>query len=203
MFDIEIPLVYNDTVSHYVKKCLMIHFIRKILKFRTGISLFMRKNQKRKIFMKKLITIMLMLLCLLGLTACSEASFTNLQDGTYRAEYKNFDVYGWKDYIEVTVVDGEITELVFDAVNMDNGSLKSESESYKKQMEPIVGTYPAKYNADLINQFLESGKISAVDVVAGATQSTGSFKTLLTNIVPNIKAGNTETVLVDDFVTEK
>ena len=70
-------------------------------------------------------------------------------------------------------------------------------------MEPIVGTYPAKYNTDLINQFLESGKISAVDVVAGATQSTGSFKTLLTNIVPNIKEGNTEIVLVDDFVIEK
>ena len=146
---------------------------------------------------------MAVVICVFAFTACSEASFTNLQDGTYRAEYKNFDVYGWKDYIEVTVEDGEISELVFDAVNMEDGSLKSEDENYKSEMEPIVGTYPAKYNADLINQFLESGKISAVDVVAGATQSTGSFKTLLTNIVPNIKEGNTEIVLVDDFVAEK
>ena len=153
--------------------------------------------------MKKFIKLMAVVICVFAFTACSEASFTNLQDGTYRAEYKNFDVYGWKDYIEVTVEDGEISELVFDAVNMEDGSLKSEDENYKSEMEPIVGTYPAKYNADLINQFLESGKISAVDVVAGATQSTGSFKTLLTNIVPNIKAGNTEIVLVDDFVTEK
>ena len=153
--------------------------------------------------MKKFIKLMAVVICVFAFTACSEASFTNLQDGTYRAEYKNFDVYGWKDYIEVTVEDGEISELVFDAVNMEDGSLKSEDENYKSEMEPIVGTYPAKYNADLINQFLESGKISAVDVVAGATQSTGSFKTLLTNIVPNIKEGNTEIVLVDDFVTEK
>ena len=153
--------------------------------------------------MKKFIKLMAVVICVFAFTACSEASFTNLQDGTYRAEYKNFDVYGWKDYIEVTVEDGEISELVFDAVNMEDGSLKSEDENYKSEMEPIVGTYPAKYNADLINQFLESGKISAVDVVAGATQSTGSFKTLLTNIVPNIKAGNTEIVLVDDFVAEK
>ena len=153
--------------------------------------------------MKKFIKLMAVVICVFAFTACSEASFTNLQDGTYRAEYKNFDVYGWKDYIEVTVEDGEISELVFDAVNMENGSLKSEDENYKSEMEPIVGTYPAKYNADLINQFLESGKISAVDVVAGATQSTGSFKTLLTNIVPNIKEGNTEIVLVDDFVAEK
>ena len=153
--------------------------------------------------MKKFIKLMAVVICVFAFTACSEASFTNLEDGTYRAEYKNFDVYGWKDYIEVTVEDGEISELVFDAVNMEDGSLKSEDENYKSEMEPIVGTYPAKYNADLINQFLESGKISAVDVVAGATQSTGSFKTLLTNIVPNIKEGNTEIVLVDDFVAEK
>ena len=153
--------------------------------------------------MKKFIKLMAVVICVFAFTACSEASFTNLQDGTYRAEYKNFDVYGWKDYIEVTVEDGEISELVFDAVNMEDGSLKSEDENYKSEMEPIVGTYPAKYNADLINQFLESGKISAVDVVAGATQSTGSFKTLLTNIVPSIKAGDTATVLVDDFVAEK
>ena len=153
--------------------------------------------------MKKLIKLLAVVVCVFAFTACSEASFTNLQDGTYRAEYKNFDVYGWKDYIEITVENGEISGLVFDAVNMEDGSLKSEDESYKSQMEPIVGTYPAKYNADLINQFLESGKISAVDVVAGATQSTGSFKTLLTNIVPSIKAGDTATVLVDDFVAEK
>ena len=154
--------------------------------------------------MKKLAKIIcIAALCLFAFTACSESSFTNLKDGTYRAEYKNFDAYGWKDFIEVTVADGEISQLVYDAVNIEDGSLKSEDEAYKQQMEPIVGTYPAKYNADLINQFLESGKISAVDVVAGATQSTGSFKTLLTNIVPNIKEGNIEIVLVDDFVIEK
>ena len=76
-------------------------------------------------------------------------------------------------------------------------------DAYKQQMEPIVGTYPAKYTKDLINQFMESNTISAVDVVAGATQATGSFKTLLTNIAPSLQDGNTETVLVDDFVAEK
>lgn len=154
--------------------------------------------------MKKLIKILcITILCLFAFTACSEASFTNLKNGTYRAEYKNFDAYGWKDFIEVTVVDGEISELVYDAVNIENGSLKSEDEAYRNQMEPIVGTYPAKYSKDLINQFMESNTISAVDVVAGATQATGSFKTLLTNIAPNLADGNTETVLVDDFVAEK
>ena len=154
--------------------------------------------------MKKIISVLcIAVMCLTAFTACAEASFNNLKDGTYRAEYKNFDAYGWKDFVEVTVTDGEISELVFDSVNIDNGKLKSEDESYKQQMEPIVGTYPAKYSKDLINQFMESNKVSAVDVVAGATQATGSFKTLLTNIAPNLQSGDTGLVLVDDFVVEK
>lgn len=154
--------------------------------------------------MKKLINILIIsVLCIFTLTACADDTLKNLKDGHYRAEYKNFDVYGWKDYIEINVENGEVTELVFDSINSDDGSLKSENEAYKKQMEPIVGTYPAKYNKDLINQFLESGKISAIDIVAGATQSTGSFKTLLTSIAPNLKSGATEVVLVDDFVVQK
>lgn len=153
--------------------------------------------------MKKFIKVCVVAaMCAFTLSACSDDTLKNLKDGEYRAEYKNFDVYGWKDYVEITVTDGEITELVYDSINMEDGSLKSEDESYKNQMEPIVGTYPAKYNKDLINQFLESGKISSVDIVAGATQSTGSFKTLLINIAPSLKSGETETVLVDDFVSE-
>ena len=154
--------------------------------------------------MKKIFrAVILALVMALTFTACSADSFSNLKDGTYRAEYKNFDAYGWKDYIEITVKDGEISQLVFDAVNMEGDALKSEDESYKNEMELIVGTYPAKYNKDLINQFLESGKISAVDVVAGATQSTGSFKTLLTNIIGNVQNGDTTTVIVEDFYVEK
>ena len=154
--------------------------------------------------MKKFIKILLILaIAVFTLTACASDTLSNMKDGHYRAEYKNFDAYGWKDYIEVTVKDGEISELIYDSVNMETGALKSTDESYKSQMEPIVGTYPAKYTKDLINQFLESKTISSVDIVAGATQATGSFKTLLTNIVPSIQEGNTKLVLVDDFVVEK
>ncbi len=151
--------------------------------------------------MKNFARILLVLvLCIFAFTACADGTFKNLKDGTYRAEYKNFDAYGWKDFIEVTVTNGEISQLVYDAVSIEDGSLKSEDESYKQQMEPIVGTYPAKYSKDLINQFMQSNTVSSVDIVAGATQATGSFKTLLTNIAPNIEKGNTDTVLVDDFV---
>ena len=75
----------------------------------------------------------------------------------------------------------------------------SEDESYKAEMEQMVGTYPAKYNKDLINQFLESGKITSVDIVAGATESTGNFKTLIVEAMKSANSGSTEVVIVENI----
>ena len=81
----------------------------------------------------------------------------------------------------------------------EKGNLKSEDASYKAEMEQMVGTYPAKYNKDLINQFIESGKITAVDIVAGATESTGNFKTLIIEAMENASTGNTEVEIVENL----
>ena len=119
-------------------------------------------------------------------------------DKACRAEFVDFDTNGWKDYVEVTIADGELNEVVFDSVN-EKEQLKSEDESYKAEMEQMVGTYPAKYNKDLINQFLESGKITAVDIVAGATESTGNFKTLIVEAMKSANSGNAEVVIVENL----
>ena len=155
--------------------------------------------------MKKIISLALAGALAVGaFTACStEQLNTALVDGTYRAEFKDFDRFGWKDFVEVTVADGELSEVVYDSVNEDGTKLKSEDESYKAEMESIVGTYPAKYNKDLINQFIESGKVTSVDIVAGATESTGKFKTLIVAAMKNATSGDTETEVVDNLVFEK
>ena len=151
--------------------------------------------------MKKLISLALTAVFALGaFTGCSEEQIksTTLTDGTYRAEFVDFDTNGWKDYVEVNVLDGQLNEVVFDSVN-EKGQLKSEDESYKVEMEQMVGTYPAKYNKDLINQFLESGKITTVDIVAGATESTGNFKTLIIEAMSNAAEGNSEVEIVENI----
>lgn len=151
--------------------------------------------------MKKLISLALTAVFALGaFTGCSEEQIksTTLTDGIYRAEFVDFDTNGWKDYVEVTVLDGQLNEVVFDSVN-EKGQLKSEDESYKVEMEQMVGTYPAKYNKDLINQFLESGKITTVDIVAGATESTGNFKTLIIEAMSNAAEGNSEVEIVENI----
>jgi len=152
--------------------------------------------------MRKIISLVLVGVMSLGmLTGCSaeQMNSTTLVDGTYRAEFREFDNYGWKDYVEVTIAEGELNEVVFDSVNESGTKLKSEDESYKAEMEAIVGTYPAKYNKDLINQFIESGKVTAVDIVAGATESTGNFKTLVVVAMENAMNGNTETAVVNNL----
>ena len=151
--------------------------------------------------MKKFIALALSSVLALGaFTGCSEADLNaTLVDGTYRAEFENYDVNGWKDFVVVTVEEGELTEVVYDSMKENSDKLKSEDEGYKADMESIVGTYPAKYNENLINQFLESGKVSTIDIVAGATESTGNFKTLIMAAMENATEGETELEIVENI----
>lgn len=153
--------------------------------------------------MKKLLSLILSAVLAVGaLTACDESGVSlerTLNDGVYRTEFEEFDEYGWKDYVIVTIKDGELYEVVYDAVNEDGTKLKSEDEGYKSQMEQIVGTYPAKYNKDLINQFLSSGKVTSVDIVAGATESTGNFKTLIIAAMENAVNGEPGTEVIPNI----
>ncbi len=156
--------------------------------------------------MKKITTLILSL-CLSAsfLTGCAgtELSTTQLSeielvDGTYRVEFSEYDSLGWKDYIEVTVTEGDLSQVVFDSSNED-GELKSEDEGYKAQMDAMnIGTYPAKYSQDLINQFLEGKSVDGIDIVAGATEATDSFKALATQAMINAYSGETETSFIEN-----
>ena len=150
--------------------------------------------------MKRIISFVLAVVMAFSFTASNgELNTASFVDGTYRAEFQNFDAYGWKDYVEVTIAEGQLNEVVYDSVNEDGTKLKSQDESYKAEMEAIVGTYPAKYNKDLINQFIESGKVTSVDIVAGATESTGNFKTLIIAAMECAVNGTAETVIVENI----
>ena len=125
-------------------------------------------------------------------TGCSGS----MKDGTYRAEYKDFDDHGWKDYVTITVSDGKITEVDYDAVN-DNGDKKSADEAYREQMEPISNTYPAKFYKELEDQLVDEQDLKKVDAVAGATNSSNDFKILGMEAMKAAKSGQTDTIIVE------
>ena len=127
------------------------------------------------------------------LTGCS----AGMKDGTYKAEYKNADDHGWKDYVQVTVSGGKISEVDFDSVN-EQGVLKSADAGYKDAMEPVSGTYPEKFMKELEDQLVSKQEVKKVDTLAGATLSSDSFKVLVNEVLSKgAKKGNTETIVVE------
>ncbi len=148
--------------------------------------------------MKKMASVFAMLVLALSLLAGCGTSY---QDGVYHAEFKDYDSHGWKEYVDVQVADNKVTVLTFDGINAD-GAKKSEDEDYRASMEPVKGTYAAKFYADITNQYLESGNLKDVTTVAGATVSTDNFKLLMSALEANMKSGNTDTVIVDSSSSE-
>lgn len=134
------------------------------------------------------------LLCMiLAFSGCG--SSVSYVDGTYHAEFNNFDSEGWKEYIDVTIADGVPVSVVMDAKN-ESGKLKSADAAYNKKMESFCGTYPSKFYQDLATQFLERQDLEQVDAVAGATYSSDNFRILLTELSLNMSSGNTNDVIV-------
>lgn len=135
------------------------------------------------------------------LGGCTGRSET-LQDGTYRAEM-SAESHGYKDYVEIKVLNGKIDTVVYDAVAAD-GKKKSQDEDYKKSMMQgnknagLPETYPADYMKKLAEKLVEKQDIDQVDAVAGATNSTDDFKALVSALMNNIQKGKTETVVVDN-----
>ena len=136
------------------------------------------------------------LLCCVLLVSCKgEASSKQYHDGVYTAEFENYDSYGYKDFIRVTVEDGAVEKVEYDAVNSD-GQLRSMDGDYEKRMQSQQDTYPQKYSADLVNQFMENGAIDEVDDVAGASWSSACFRALYKALEMQMLNGETDLLLV-------
>lgn len=153
-------------------------------------------------FMKKKLTFILFSLLLITavFSGCT-SSDSSLKDGTYRAEM-SAESHGYKDYVEITVLNGKIDTVVYDAQTSD-GQRKSQDEDYKKSMMEgnknagLPETYPADYMKKLAESLVEKQDINGVDDVAGATTSSDDFKTLVKALESNMKKGDTKTVTVE------
>lgn len=146
--------------------------------------------------MKRLAVVVLAgMLCVSLFCACSSSPSSSYQDGVYRAEYAEFDAYGYKQYLEVTVEGGVVTAMDYDAVTQ-TGSKKNDDEDYRAAMEVVQGTYPEKFSSDLVNQYLNTQNINEVDAVAGATEASDSFVELFNALEPSMRAGTAETVVI-------
>ncbi|MBN7774603.1 FMN-binding protein [Clostridium aminobutyricum] len=117
-------------------------------------------------------------------------------DGVYKVEADAFDDHGWKPFIELTIKDDKITNVVFDYKD-ESGNLKTADAEYKKNMEKANGTYPEKYSKELVQQLLDKQVISQVDAVTGATTSSNNFTALVEYALDDMaEVGDTQPAII-------
>ena len=144
--------------------------------------------------MKRLLTFTLIfLLLVLPLTACSDE--TELQDGYYTAQAKDFS-HGWKEYITIMVKGGSIVSVEYNAENA-SGFIKSWDNAYMQTMLHSNGTYPNEYTRYYANQLLEGRRDDDIDALSGATSSYGSFQKLSEAVLEQARKGDSDIVVVD------
>lgn len=127
------------------------------------------------------------------LVGCSQSG--EMKDGTYRAKFAE-PSHDWTEYVEVTVKDGKITNVDFDALNAD-GDRKSENQEYQEMMTSAGSDIgPMDFYADYNQKLLDAQDASKVDAIAGATNSGINLKTLMSALSGNISSGDTTEVIV-------
>ena len=143
--------------------------------------------------MKRILSIVLLLVFMLSLTACGEQ--TGLQDGYYTAQASEFS-HGWKEYITIMVKGGSIVSVEYNAENA-SGFIKSWDNAYMQTMLHANGTYPNEYTRYYAGQLLEGQGEGQIDALTGATSSYGSFQKLAVAVIEQAKQGDSSIVVVD------
>lgn len=115
--------------------------------------------------------------------ACQQAEKKPFEvaDGTYRAEAEQFH-NGWKEVVEVTVKDGKIVEVKWDAINEQGGPSKDQlsREGGYKMVE--LGGAQAEWHeqADVVEAWVVANQsVTTPDAISGATIRYQKFFELL------------------------
>lgn len=142
---------------------------------------------------KKVISLLFSVVLIVGmLVGCNSKK---MKDGTYNAEYNNFDVYGWKGQVSITVSQGKISNATFDYIN-EAGVRKSQDTEYENKMKSVSGIGPAEYSVQYANALVEKQVPKDVDVITGASYAINDLQALANSAIKNAKEGNTETAIV-------
>ena len=144
--------------------------------------------------MKRTISIALLCLLLLSLTACGSET-AGLQDGYYTAQAAEFS-HGWKEFITIMVKGGNIVSVEYNAENA-SGFIKSWDNTYMQTMLHSKGTYPNEYTRYYASQLLEKQRGDGIDAISGASSSYASFQKLAAAVVEQALQGDSSIIIVD------
>jgi major membrane immunogen (membrane-anchored lipoprotein) len=137
----------------------------------------------------------MLLVSLFGVVISCANSSSRLKDGYYTAECDGYDEYGWKTFMTISVNNGIISQVEFNAKDI-GGFIKSWDMDYMRIMNAKSGTYPNEYSRFYASQFIEDQNVDSIDVLAGATSSWNTFVLLGRAALENAKNGVTSVAVV-------
>ena len=138
----------------------------------------------------------LLLAAALSLYGCgTEQAQGGMQDGSYTAQMSDYN-NGWKEYVTITVKNGEIVSAEYNAENA-SCFVKSWDNAYMNRMKPATGTYPNEYTRYYASQLAGQTGMPEIDALSGATSSYGNFRKLAQAVVEQAVKGDSAIVLVE------
>jgi major membrane immunogen (membrane-anchored lipoprotein) len=144
--------------------------------------------------MKKKVWGMLLVSLFSVVMSCANSS-SRLKDGYYTAECAEYDEYGWKTFMTISVNNGIISQVEFNAKDI-GGFIKSWDMNYMRIMNTKNGTYPNEYSRFYASQFIEDQNVDSIDVLTGATVSWNIFVLLARAALENAENGVTSVAVV-------
>lgn len=146
--------------------------------------------------MKKWKLLGVCLLLMFVLESCGEVQTqTGMQDGFYTAQMSDYS-YGWREYVTITVKNGEIVAAEFNAEN-PSGFIKSWDNAYMNNMKTVAGTYPNEYTRYYAAQLTGQKTAPEIEALSGATSSGNNFKKLSQAVVEQAMKGDSTIALVE------
>ena len=121
---------------------------------------------------------------------------SKMSDCYYAAECRDFDSYGWKEYIVIYVDKNKIVTVEYNAKNA-SGLIKSWDMDYMRSMNAENHNYPNRYTRNYAVALLNRQDPAGIDVMTGATHSYETFKLLAEAAIAQAKAGDKRVAFVE------
>lgn len=126
---------------------------------------------------------------------------TGMKDGSYTAQMAEYS-YGWREYVTITVRNGEIVTTEYNAEN-PSGFIKSWDNAYMNNMRPVTGTYPNEYTRYYAAQLTRQTSVPEIETLTGATSSGENFRLLAQAVVEQAIKGDSTVAIVEALAAEE
>ena len=131
----------------------------------------------------------------LAVTGCNNYTYV---DGEYTAIYDDFNSFGYKAFIVISLTGDVINEVDFDYIDSDQ-NLLSNDQAYQEIMYDSLNIGPAQFLIAIESQCANASivpTLTPIDGISGATNSTADANRLFEAALNIAKEGDTDKIIL-------